>query len=80
MEVGLEMQPSQVSLRIADNGQGMPDGELEKAARENRLGIYGMRERVELCGGEFHLSSIVGAGTVILVTIPMKHKGDRHES
>ena len=80
IEISLEMQPSQVLLRIADNGQGMPDGELERAARANRLGIYGMRERVELCGGEFLLESKVGAGTIILVTIPLKNKGDSHGS
>ena len=80
IEISLERQPGQVLLRIADNGQGMPDGELERAARANRLGIYGMRERVELCGGEFHLESKVGAGTTILVTIPLKNKGDSHGS
>ena len=80
IEISLEMQPGQVLLRIADNGQGMPDGELERAARANRLGIYGMRERVELCGGEFLLESKVGAGTIILVTIPLKNKGDSHGS
>jgi len=74
------MGPGRVNPRISDNGQGMAEGELEKAARENRPGIYGMRERVELCGGEFRLESIVGAGTTILVSIPMKHKGDRHDS
>ena len=67
------MSPGRVNLRISDNGQGMAEGELEKAARENRLGIYGMRERVELCGGEFRLESIVGTGTTILVSIPTTH-------
>jgi len=80
IDISLEMQPGQVLLRIADNGQGMPDGELERAARANRLGIYGMRERVELYGGEFQLESQVGAGTTILVTIPLKNKGDSHGS
>ena len=73
MDISLSMSPGRVNLRISDNGQGMAEGELEKAARENRLGIYGMRERVELCGGEFRLESIVGTGTTILVSIPTTH-------
>lgn len=73
MDISLSMSPGRVNLRISDNGQGMAEGELEKAARENRLGIYGMRERVELCGGEFRLESTVGTGTTILVSIPTTH-------
>lgn len=73
MDISLSMGPGCVNLRISDNGQGMAEGELEKAARENRLGIYGMRERVELCGGEFRLDSKVGTGTTIFVSIPTTH-------
>jgi signal transduction histidine kinase len=79
IKICLEMKQGHVELRIADNGQGMADGELEKAARENRLGIYGMRERVELCGGAFHLESVVGTGTTIIVSIPVKGKGEIHD-
>ena len=75
VDISLKMIPGQVVLRIADNGQGMADDELEKAARENRLGVYGMRERVELCGGEFQLESAVGTGTTIFVRIPSHSKG-----
>ena len=53
----------------------MPDGELERALREKRLGIFGMQERIELCSGQFSLESSPGNGTLVTVSIPMVNKG-----
>jgi two-component system, NarL family, sensor histidine kinase UhpB len=44
-------------VSVADDGCGMdPD------ARGRRFGLSGMRERVEMAGGRFELSSLAGAG------------------
>lgn len=79
VDITLDMKQTRWILRISDNGHGMAEGELERATRENRLGVYGMRERAELCGGEFTLESVVGTGTLIIVSIPVQIKGDSHE-
>jgi signal transduction histidine kinase len=62
-------------MKIADNGRGIADNELEQAVRQNRLGIYGMKERAELLNGTFQMlsSSLIG-GTTIIVTIPFVEK------
>jgi len=62
---------STITLIISDNGLGLRPGELEIAHQNNRLGIYGMKERVELLGGSFKVHSISGHGTTITVILPI---------
>ncbi|KJS30331.1 MAG: hypothetical protein VR64_16655 [Desulfatitalea sp. BRH_c12] len=61
----------QVKLKIKDNGIGFDPVESYGAA--NILGGYGlhsMKERVEICNGEFRIESVPGKGTTILASIP----------
>jgi PAS domain S-box-containing protein len=51
-----------LSLLIQDNGRGFDPEEARLAAG---LGLISMRERIELLGGEFMLSSQPGHGTII---------------
>jgi len=62
---------STIILIISDNGLGLKPGDLEVARQNNRLGVYGMKERVELLGGTFNLHSISSSGTNITVTLPI---------
>ena len=58
-----------------DDGVGF---DAEIIARDKRsLGLLGMRERVSLFGGSFHLRSPVGEGTRIRIEIPFT-KGKYH--
>jgi signal transduction histidine kinase len=50
-------------LVVADDGRGF-------VAPGEGFGLLGMRERVELVGGEVNVDSGPGAGTVVTVTIP----------
>lgn len=56
-EVITKMQytKNDVELIISDNGHGIGKDDFLKASRENRIGIYGMKERVELLGGTFSI-------------------------
>jgi signal transduction histidine kinase len=38
------------------------------------LGLVGIRERIELLNGSFNLKTAPGAGTQLLVEIPLKKK------
>jgi signal transduction histidine kinase len=42
--------------------------------RNKRLGLIGMRERVEMVGGTFRIVSTPGLGTTITVILPFKNK------
>ncbi|HEX4609806.1 MAG TPA: chemotaxis protein CheB [Urbifossiella sp.] len=60
-----------VSVVVEDNGAG-----FDPAATPNgRLGLLGMRERVELVGGEIDIESASGAGTTVAVRIPIPEGG-----
>ena len=65
--VSLACQPDAVTLRVADDGVGLPAG---AEARPNRFGLRGMRERVEGLGGTLALEG-GKAGTVVQTRLPM---------
>ena len=56
-------------VMISDNGKGF---NLKEAGRDGRLGLVGMRERVELLGGRFSVETSPGRGTNIYVEIPIE--------
>ncbi|RBA25225.1 PAS domain-containing sensor histidine kinase [Herminiimonas fonticola] len=64
-----------ITLKITDNGQGIPVGmNLKRGSRENGLGLVGMRERAIMLGGKLKIQSRAGAGTSIEVRIPKAPK------
>ncbi len=75
IEVILDQDKGQVTLTIKDNGKGFPQGALEQAQRENKIGVYGMMERAELFGGNMEIISNPGKGTSIIVVIPNYREG-----
>ncbi|NTV50409.1 MAG: PAS domain S-box protein [Geobacteraceae bacterium] len=58
-----------IRMRIEDNGKGFDILE-RKAKNDNRLGLVGIAERVDLMGGTFKMASRPGEGTRIVVEIP----------
>jgi signal transduction histidine kinase len=66
-----------VSLEISDNGKAFDIGRLSSAEWGDRLGLMGMRERVEMVGGRFSVESTSGAGTTIRAEIPFGTSGLR---
>ena len=71
VSVLLEHRDGQLTAIVEDNGCGF-DAEqvLRTGAAENRLGLYGMRERAELIGGTLTIESQMGCGTTVYVRIP----------
>lgn len=71
-----------VQLVVRDDGQGFqPEADRGRAGSLG-LGIVGMRERAELYGGELMVRSRPGAGTEILLALPVRpnREGDRGTS
>lgn len=58
-----------VTLEVGDRGPGF---DVAAEARRDRGGIAGMRERVQVLGGTFELTSTPGEGTVARVQLPLK--------
>jgi signal transduction histidine kinase len=44
---------------------------MVRAKKGKRLGLLGMRERLEIIGGNFTVSSAPGKGTTVLAQIPL---------
>ena len=65
-----------VQVIIEDDGVGF-DAEnlMSDPVNNRRLGLMGMQERMQLVGGEFKIES--GAGTTIVVSIPLSRNGSR---
>ena len=59
-----------VRMEINDNGKGFEVERVLFAKRHKRLGLLGMRERVEMVGGSFSVESAPGKGTTIRAQIP----------
>ena len=73
VEICIERLPQAVEVTIKDNGRSFS---VQKTlhARSNRLGLLGMRERVEMVGGHFMIESTPTQGTRIRVQIPPGRK------
>jgi signal transduction histidine kinase len=62
--------PTTVRVRVRDDGNGF-DPHVETSG----FGLLGMRERVELLGGELQLDSAPGRGTTVTASIPAQRRG-----
>src|SRR5256885_747501 len=60
-----------VCMKIKDNGKGFQQQRVFDAKKAKRLGLLGMRERLEMVGGNFSVVSAPGKGTTVLVQIPL---------
>ncbi len=68
IHVTLMRAPDQVTLRIADDGQGF-DTQLPRSGRH--VGLWSMRERVEQLGGQFEIRSAPSRGTTLTTVVPL---------
>ncbi len=58
-------------LEIADDGKAFEVERLSSTQWSHRLGLTGMRERVEMVGGRFSVESAPGKGTTIHAEVPI---------
>jgi signal transduction histidine kinase len=70
-EVKIQKLDDAVCMKIRDNGKGFHEESALRAKRGKRLGLLGMRERLDMVGGKFSIESAPGRGTTILAWIPL---------
>ena len=73
LSVSLQHSDGQATLQIGDDGLGTDyaDASPHQAGGPRGLGIRGMRERAELIGGTLQITSEVGQGTRVMLTVPV---------
>lgn len=69
-KVTIRRLPTAIRVEIQDNGRSFDVGRVLFARHKRRLGLLGMRERVEMVGGSFAVESSPGKGTIVRVQIP----------
>jgi len=69
-EVCIQCVDGMIRMQIKDNGQGFAAEEKMNSSTHNRLGLLGMRERVEMIGGTFSIESTPGTPATVRVVIP----------
>jgi signal transduction histidine kinase len=72
VDVSIQKRPAAVRMQIRDNGKGFQVQRAFEAKKNNRLGLLGMRERVEMVGGSFTVLSVPGNGTTIRAELPVR--------
>jgi len=68
-----------IRLEINDNGQAFQVAKILLAKNPKRLGLVGMRERVEMVGGTLTIKSEAGEGTTVRAEIPFHPKKNHHD-
>lgn len=71
VQVSIERLPDCICMQIKDDGKSFNVGRVLKANGGRRLGLLGMRERVEMVGGNFMVESAPGKGTTIQAQLPL---------
>ena len=70
-EVKIQKLEGAVCMAIEDDGKGFLQERVFHANKGKRLGLLGMRERLEMVGGTFTVTSAPGKGTTALAQIPL---------
>lgn len=69
-KVTIRRKDDSVLLEIHDNGKGFAVDNPTRAQSCQRLGLLGMKERVQMVGGLFSIESAPGKETIIRVEVP----------
>ena len=72
--VGLAINEDGYVLKVRDDGAGMSEKDLARAASH---GLRGMRERAQQFGGDVSVSSQPGRGTTLVASVPAPQQPDQ---
>ncbi len=73
-QVCVTIEEGTMVIEISDRGPGFDPKNVTE--QNERLGLSGMRERVESLGGVFYIESHIGQGTRVLAYLPVQTEGD----
>ncbi len=71
IRVELRREPGRIRLKVSDDGTGFDRSKLAELRRQNHLGLSLLRQAVRARGGRLRVSSRPGAGTRLLVALPL---------
>jgi two-component system sensor histidine kinase DegS len=82
VDMSIEKLPGAICMKIKDDGKSFQVNHVLHSNGSKRLGLLGMRERLEMVGGSFRVESAVGKGTTVTAQIPLRQlaPGSRKEN
>ena len=72
VEVSIQKLPDCICMKIKDDGKSFSADRALRAHGGKRLGLLGMRERLEMVGGHFDIESAPGKGTTVMAQVPFR--------
>jgi two-component system sensor histidine kinase DegS len=72
VHVSLVVRQQKLVLTIRDEGPGFDPREVARRAGRVNWGLTSMRERAEMVGARYIVTSRPGHGTEVAVTLPLK--------
>jgi signal transduction histidine kinase len=72
IEAELNYEPSELHVRIRDDGTGIDCAILRQGHRDGHFGLPGMRERAQKVGAHLDVWSGIGAGTEVELRMPAR--------
>ena len=69
-EVRIQKLDGAICMKIKDDGKGFQEERGLHGKKNKRLGLLGMRERLEMVGGNLTIESTPGKGTTIQAQVP----------
>jgi signal transduction histidine kinase len=69
VRVALSQEDENIVLIVEDDGIGFSESNLSNSL--GSLGLLGMKERAQFCGGDVQISSSPGNGTTVTVRVPV---------
>jgi PAS domain S-box-containing protein len=69
VRIVLTQEDENIVLTVEDDGIGFCEPDLSNSL--GSLGLLGMKERAQYCGGDVHISSSPGNGTKVTVRVPV---------
>jgi signal transduction histidine kinase len=70
-EVKIQKLDGAICMSIIDNGKGFQRGRVLHSKKSERLGLLGMKERLEMVGGNLTFTSAPGKGSTVLAQVPL---------
>jgi signal transduction histidine kinase len=77
VEVNIQKRADDICLTIKDDGKAFDVERVLNAGGRKRLGLLGMKERLEMVDGSFGVESVSGKGTTITACLPAGKSGER---
>jgi len=80
--ITVSLDEKSVSLQVRDDGNGFKPEQVEDLPvnRNGQYGLQGIRERLELVGGDISLKSNPNNGTTLTVTIPKRRLSESSDN